>query len=89
MNDTQKMLTKGIENPEWAFNHQNPWNKQLIQKKGLNHYYNSISHEEDASYHCRRMKFNQFVQIKYADEVPQFVVDFFKHMTGVNLQDFF
>ena len=38
-------------------------------------------------HNCKQIKLKQFVGIKFEKMVPQFVLDFFRHMTSLDLME--
>lgn len=38
-------------------------------------------------HYCKQIKFRKFVQIPFNDLVPQFVIDFFRHMTNLDFNE--
>ena len=71
------------------FHHNNNLIKDLEVKKRMQKYVFGLTHDDDNAQYCKRIRLRQFVQIAFYDIIPQFMEDFFNHMTQLSLIDFF
>ena len=66
-----------------AFSHFNPVSQTLKLKKQQS----QLLHGLDLDEPCRQLTFDQFVRLPFEQDIPQFIEDFFMHMTTLSLRE--